>query len=1097
MAPRKAEIDQRSNINVSILRLGCAPRGTGRIRTWKGRSALKTDIDTIACGPRRALRVALLASCAGMTMLTLATPARAQDEAGQQASQDQAIVITGSRIVRRDYEANSPIVTVGSELLENSATGAIEQSLNKLPQFTPTLKNPTQGGDIQPTAQNTPGAATISLRGIGSNRNIVLVDGRRATPSNATMVVDINTIPSAAIDRVEIISGGASSTYGADAVGGVVNFIMKKNFQGLELDAQTAITQRGDNFEYQVSGIMGANFDDGRGNISLSFSMNERQDARQSNRRWYRDLWENPTITGTQFFPDRPGFNIGFDPEQAIPNAVLNSVMGVTGWTNNGVGSIIYTNPDGSAFAGFDTAGIAGVPANKVVDGLTYKKLSNGTLGKNFTDNYLIFPLERFNIYTRGNYEINDWIGVFAQGIFSKVKTTTVQEPSPLTGGWGVLVPYNSAAPQAGIPDSIVTLLNARANPNAPIDLRGLLPFNRGSETEVYTYNMIAGIEGRIPGSDWTFEIYGSHGESETSVLQTGFASLQRFRAVMSAPDFGRGFRSQGNAAFGGFGAATATCTSGLNPFMDPALISQDCIDAIKADIKTKAVMQQTVWEANFQGGLFNLPAGQVRAAVGATYRHNDYKFQNDTLTTQGTSFQEQALGLYPSGNSQGRIVAKEIYGELLIPLLSDLPLIRKLDLEVGARSSDYNTTGNSFTWKIQGDWQVTEWLRFRGGYNKAERAPNIAELYLAPEQTFAIAEGGDVCSLNSGLGWSANPARNSNWANVVGLCGQIMEASGDATADQQYWGVDYRTLAAAGSEAAARALVTMPQAAGQAFVFPTLAGNNSLRPEKADTWTAGMVIQSPFESAMLRRLRLTVDYYNIKVTDAIGAQTVDIAQRQCFDSAFNGSYDPSSPFCLGIDRNQTGALGNVVRTFFNNGRFQTSGIDAQLDWAFDLGPGTVNFNSIFNYLIEMKSAELDVLPLTEFAGTLGGTQNGLNGGMFRWKLLTTLGYTYGPVYLGLQWRHLPSVKSATAAQVPNTSVAGAPAYDLFNLQGSFAITRDATLRFGVDNLFDKAPPMINVDTAAVPPTLANGAYDSNNYDVIGRRFYIGAKFRF
>jgi len=1047
----------------------------------------------------RTLRVALMASCAAsVSLFALAGPAMAQNQTtAAEDSDEPAIVVTGSRIVRRDYEANSPIVTVGSELLERTSTAAIEQSLNKLPQFTATNKNPTFGGDIQPTATNTPGAATVSLRGIGSNRNLVLIDGRRATPSNASMVVDINTIPSAAIDRVEIISGGASSTYGADAVGGVVNFIMKKNFQGLSLDAQSAITSRGDNFEYTISGIMGANFDDGRGNISLSFSTNERQDARQSNRKWYQDLWRNPNIAGTQFFTATPGFNIGFDPSQFIPNNVLNSVMGVTGWTNNGVGTVIYANPSGQAFSGFDTSGTAGVPAAEIVDGLVYKKLANGTLGKNFTDNYLIFPLERFNIYTRGNYELADWVSVVAQGTFSKVKTTTVQEPAPVTGGWGVLIPYNSLAPQEGIPTEIRTLLNARTNPNAPIDLRALLPFNRGSVTEVYTYNMMAGFEGKIPGTDWTWDVTGSHGESETSVLQTGFASLQRYRAVISAPNFGKGFKAQGNAAFGGFGASSATCTSGLNPFMSPSLVTQDCIDAVKADIKTKAVMQQTVWEANLQGSLFALPAGRVQAAVGASYRHNAYNFQNDTLTTQGTSFMEQALGLYPSGNSSGRIVAKELYGELLVPLLSDIPMIKKLDLELGARTSDYNTTGNSFTWKAQLDWQLNDWLRLRGGYNRAERAPNIAELYLAPEQTFAIAAGGDVCSFNNGQKWSANPAANANWKQVVALCGQLMEKSGDATADQQYWGVDYRTLAAAPSEAAARALVTTPQASGFAFVFPTLAGNPNLKPEVASTWTAGIVISSPFESDALRRLRLTVDYYNIEVTDAIGAQSVDIAQRQCFDNAFNSAYSAASPYCAGIGRNQTGALGNVIRTYFNNGRFQTSGIDAQLDWSFDVGPGTVNLNSIFNYLFEMKSAELPVLELVDHAGTFGPTENGLDGSSYRWKLLTTLGYSVGPFYMGLQWRHLPSIKSATAAFVPTTKVTGAPAYDLFNLQGSFAITDKASLRFGIDNLFDKAPPLTGVDEGAVAPTLAGGSYNANNYDTVGRRFYIGAKFNF
>ncbi len=170
-------------------------------------------------------------------------------------------MITGSHIQRRDYEANSPIVTVDDQFLKNSSTAAIETDLAKLPQFH-TVQTPTMGGDIQPTPTNTPGAATISLRGLGANRNLVLLDGRRATPGNASQVVDISTIPSIAIDRVETITGGASATYGADAVGGVVNFIMKRRFQGLQLDAQAGQSSRNDGFEYQVGGIMGVNLNE-------------------------------------------------------------------------------------------------------------------------------------------------------------------------------------------------------------------------------------------------------------------------------------------------------------------------------------------------------------------------------------------------------------------------------------------------------------------------------------------------------------------------------------------------------------------------------------------------------------------------------------------------------------------------------------------------------------------------------------------------------------------------------------------------------------------------------------------------------------------
>jgi outer membrane receptor protein involved in Fe transport len=293
-----------------------------------------------------AFKAALLAGGAGV--MALAQPAMAQDntpadtsptcdpavdkncvQSTESGTNQPGIVVTGSRIRKQDYNSNSPLVTADSGLLQNSSTAALEQNLNKLPQFVPS-KTPTgiNAGDIQPTATNTPGSANISLRGLGANRNLVLLDGRRATPGNATGTVDINTIPTAAIERVEIITGGASATYGADAIGGVANFILKKNFQGVERDARGGMSQHGDGFEYTVSGIMGADFDDGRGNVSIAMSTNRREPIYQRDRKWYRDNWANPNLGGSGFFVPGAGVSTnGVNPNTLIslfPGANLN-----------------------------------------------------------------------------------------------------------------------------------------------------------------------------------------------------------------------------------------------------------------------------------------------------------------------------------------------------------------------------------------------------------------------------------------------------------------------------------------------------------------------------------------------------------------------------------------------------------------------------------------------------------------------------------------------------------------------------------------------------------------------------------------------------
>lgn len=995
------------------------------------------------------------------------------------------VTVTGSRIVRRDFQSNSPILTVDQELLEKTYSSSIESNLNKLPQYTPD-KTPDQGGDIQPTATNTPGSATISLRNLGANRSLVLIDGRRATPGNASMVVDVNTIPAFAIDRVEIITGGASATYGADAVGGVTNFIMKKDFEGMQIGSQVGITGEGDALEWNITGMLGTSFADGRGNILLTMSENRRENALRRDRSWWRDYARDPDRAATEFFPDFSAvdFDIG-DPSQAAVDSVFGAAAAVS------PADRFYVNADGTLFTGlfqsFSTGGVSRF--NEDLTGIKWKQLSTGLLGQNWVNEQLTLPLERYNSFSRANFQINDWIGVFAQGMFSKVSVHTVQQPSPSVNGWAAYIPNDGRT----VPAEVQTLLDGRVDPTQDWRLTYYLDYaDRTDDLDVYTYNLMAGFEGEIPGTDWTWEAYASQGESETSALQQGFASLERFRAVISSPNWGAGFSSQGNPLFGGFGASTGTCTSGIDPFDLDQVVSQDCIEAISADIKSKSVMKQTVYEVNAQGGLFDLPAGQLRGAIGASRRENVYKFTNDTLTTQGRSFIDQAIGLYPSGNSDGGIDIDEIYGELLIPILSDT-FVQKLEIETGARYSDYNTTGGSLTYKILTDVTINDHYRLRGGFNRAERAPNIAELYLAPQQTFVFSAGGDPCSLNSGLAWSANPANNpSNAAAVQALCSQIMDQT-PGTSATFYGNAAFQT-------------------SGGTFAFPTLKGNPLVEPEKADTWTVGLVMDAPFEgmaldSDMLDSLRLTIDYYNIKVSNAIGPQSIDTAQQQCFSTEYNPTLSITSPFCAGINRvANDGAIGNIITTYYNNGRFQTSGIDFQLDWGMDIGPGRFNVNSITNYLIQLKSADLPGNAAVDYAGTLGPNQNGLNPGSYSWKMLNTFNYNWDIWNVSLQWKHLPGIESASKAAFPNATTVGTGSYELISLNGGVELGEsllggNVSIRFGVDNLFDKSPPVLEVNTAPPPGVQAGGNFNSAAntyfYDLMGRRFYLGANFSF
>jgi iron complex outermembrane receptor protein len=1159
----------------------------------------------------------LLAGCAGT--FAVAAPAMAQNTPPASADCDvdplnpacaapddgSRIVVTGSRIQRQDYNSTTPMVTADEALLDNSSTAAIESNLNRLPQFVP-AQTPTAGGDIQPTATNTPGAATVSLRGLGANRNLVLLDGRRATPSNASGAVDINTIPSAAIERVEIISGGASATYGADAVAGVTNFILKKNFQGIELDGQLGISQQGDGFEYQISGIMGSDFDGGRGNVSIAMSVNTREKSLQANRSWYQDLWANPNIGTNRFFPLYPGIALG-SGNPVNSNVFYNQLFPGTQAANQANGqpfpntiaqtnTSVYLIPGTSTLftTGYTSRG--GVPffANAANQGLQQGDLAvvraNGAL--NFVDRtpYLFLPLTRYNMFFRGNYELNDWISIFGQGLYSNTETHTTQQGGAITSGWDGFIPYGtgvytgsaiptSAYGSSGIPSSVIlngmlttgaisgnsgtvytdltpgnladnptnpqftsrfgkllpcansafggctnnqaigqflppviqTLLNNRTNPNARAEVNFGFPENRSVTNDVATYNMIAGFEGKVPTTDWTWEAFVNHGVTDTYTLQTGVLSLDRVRTLLMAPGFGQGYVGASNDASvrNEFGAVTGTCTSGMNIFVLPwDQVSQDCKDAIAAPLKNNQRVTQTIVEANAQGSLLALPAGSLRAAIGASYRKLKFDFVNDTITEQGGSFLDQTIGIYPSKDVHAGYAVRELYGELLVPVLKDIPFIQEFNLELGARYSDYNTTGGSWTYKILGDWEINNWLRLRGGYNRASRAPNAAELFLAPSEIFGGAGGPDLCSqraLGTGASHSANAGAPGNTAgnaaDVQAVCRIIMDNTGGPGTGAQYY--DQRPLS------------QQPQAAG--FAFTQAVGNANLKPETADTWTAGLVVQSPFTTPWLSRLRFSVDWWKIHVSDAIGLQSQLIKPQQCLDPNFNpgvtgaagnlaqAAAAANAAICQGVRYNPNPALGTGTFdvTYTNSGEVSLMGIDGQLDWSAPIGPGKLSLNVLVNYYLNYKSRLLPTDPLIDYAGTIGTSQNGLNPGAFRYRVLTTVGYNVGPARISLQWQHLPSALQEAAATATGLNqayiITGYPAYDLFNLDVNYNLTDKVSVRAGVDNLFNRAPPIGGVNTTAnlALGQLPGGGFNSAFYDVNGRRFFVGANIQF
>jgi iron complex outermembrane receptor protein len=417
----------------------------------------------------RLVKVCLLTG--GATVALMAVPAMAQSTGGpaspvpaaqdQAASSDDRIVVTGSRIARRDYTATSPIVTVDSALIEETSQVNLEANLNKLPQFTPAL---TQFAteNFQANANTTIGVSTVSLRQLGSNRNLVLLDGRRGTPVNGAGVVDINSIPSAAVQRVEVISGGASSTYGADAVGGVVNFILKDNFTGLSVDAQYGMSERGDGDEYRISALVGATLDGGRGNVMLGLEHYSREAILRLDRPWYEALARDPNVSGSEFFlnenfvsfPTLPGGSAAaYQPSQAALNTLFRSLGAPATVNGQNVNiprtSSVYLNDNGSLFLNTSTRLAAVAPATTgqyvplfygyqgEIDGLSQKLLANGQLAQNNEEQLLSTPQERYSFFAKGEYDITDEIRFISQANFARTQTRTLSLNTVSIGSFG------------------------------------------------------------------------------------------------------------------------------------------------------------------------------------------------------------------------------------------------------------------------------------------------------------------------------------------------------------------------------------------------------------------------------------------------------------------------------------------------------------------------------------------------------------------------------------------------------------------------------------------------------------------------------------
>jgi outer membrane receptor protein involved in Fe transport len=1066
----------------------------------------------------------------------------------QEGPELEEVTITGSRIVRRDYEANSPIQTIDSESFEETSAFAVEYTLNQMPQFVPAatqFTNIADGELINTGATLTAGAATLSLRGLAPNRNLVLIDGRRATPVNATMAVDMNSIPAAAIQRVEVITGGASSVYGADAVAGVVNFILKKDFEGATISGRYGAMQNGEAPESQLSALFGANFADGRGNVMMGFEYAKRNAVNREETDFYLEGLLDPTVPGTQSFTSADNYQIAANNRpsgaaidaifsQAPANTVLRSATGVIGgnvrWNEDAGQFNLFTGAAGfgncSPVGAGCTAGRYRYSGPLELDGFPYRKIdAQGEIEENIIGHKANVPLERHSMFARANYEVADGLNVFVQTTNVQARVRQLWQWSPAVGGWHAPIPHGngvyapsleadgvttrtsylpggafglSCAATGGCsksqafptPPELNSLLNSRVDPEATWQMNHFFDYalyDKGAprliDTETDTWQLQLGIEGELPAIDGSWDIVGASGKSTTILNLQGYAALERYRAVVTAPNYGKGFNRQGNPIGNGFSGGIAQCTTGLPIFRPHDQVSDDCLRAFMVDLQNNAQMRQDYVEANIQGHLIDLPAGEARFAGGYQWRRNNYFYKFDTLTTQN-SFLDLSLGTFPADNTQGGMSVEEVYGEVLLPVIAGVTGIQHLNLELGYRYSDYELQGGIDTYKALVDWGITDGLRFRGGYQLATRAPNIAEMFQARSQTWGV-NVGDPCGLNSVLAIGANPAANPDAARTRALCSTLMGLEGQ----ENFY--DPGNVQPSGSSAT---------------WFVNAIGNPAVNPEEATTLTAGIVYQPQTGNALLDGFSSTIDWYSIEIKDMIAVEGGISVYLECLGKGTNPTASPTHPACARITRNPTSGGMQAVDVSYNNTGFtEINGIDLGFNWNGDMGtigldslPGTLSLTSMFNVTTKFETQASVASPVYDWKGSLGpGPETSLNQGTFDWRFFGSLGYNLDNWNFSLRWRHLPEAKAAQAviAGANGSPFQGAEeSYDIFDFSASWALNDTYLFRAGIDNLFDTDAVITGRQDSfgGNRPTSGAGTTLPGFYDPLGRRLYVG-----
>lgn len=954
-------------------------------------------------------------------------------QAFAQAESDRAIeevVVTGTRIVRGNAVSPSPVTTVGADEIEARGTIRLEDVLNTLPQVSPS--------ETSSKANEATGTATIDLRGLGAERTLVLVNGRRLPyGSPVAAAADVNQVPAQLVERVEVLTGGATAVYGADAVSGVVNFILKDDFEGFQIDLQAGAYQtanESDGIEAVLNEfdqpVPGSAFDGESYTLSLMFGASTADDR--------------GNVTGYFSYRDQAQVIQG---ERIASACAFGSRADGNEFTCAGSGT---TNP-----AQFANSAPVAVPFQITLDeetGLPRDFVSPDDTYNFAPVNNYIQPNERYALGVLGHYEIADRIEMYGEFGFSDNSIVDQIAPSGIFFGQTDSINCDNPFLSDELVQIICTNNGFSGSDNAPLNIgrRNVEGGGRRNAIRHTSYRAVTGMRGDID-EVWSYDVSAQYADVQYSDQAENFFNINRVTNALEVridPDTGQ--------------PACQVAIDGTDPSCVPynvfelGGVTQEALDYMQAPGFREGTVTQTVFTGVLDGDLgqygIQSPMAElgVLTVLGLEWREETLSQSNDFLTRTG------ALG-NPRADVEGDIATREFFAEVRVPLIQGVRLIDDLSFNGAYRYSDfYRSTGDQNTYALGINYSPVEDFRFRAQYQRATRSPNPIELY-APQNRFEF----NLPELPNG---AFDPCGGPN---------------------------PFRTL-----EECARTGVT-PAQYGQIIEqggqFNNLTGGNAdLEVETSDTYTVG-IVATP---AALPGLTFSIDYFDITVDDFIGTVPEQISLNNCLDTG-----DPFFCSLIRRDPVNGRLSGNenayVIATNVNTGSLETAGWDVSASYGFEIGGyGSLTVDYVATFLDTLEKVPLPGEPAFECAGYFSPTnaQCGVSSPEYRHRMPITWQTDWNDLSAQLTWRYFGSAD--LFGTNGDTLISQLDARNYIDLSLRATLFDDIDFRFGINNLLDKQPPVSNQVGGA------GGSYGTGNtfpgvYDALGRFLFVGTTVTF